>query len=82
MKLITLAGDGIGPEITKATVAVLTAVNDQRSLGLTFEPHDVGLTSLQTRGTTFTADVLDACRGADGIILGPVSHASYPPADD
>jgi len=36
MRLATLPGDGIGPEITSATIDVLNAVNDRLSLGLTF----------------------------------------------
>ncbi len=82
MKLIALAGDGIGPEIMDATVAVLTAINAHRGLGLTFEHRTMGLASLEQHGTTLTDDVVGACRGADGVILGPVSHASYPPTRD
>jgi 3-isopropylmalate dehydrogenase len=80
LHLVILPGDGIGPEITAATVDVLNAVNGPLSLGLTFEAHDVGLRSLEAHGTTLTDAVLDACRAADGIVLGPVSHATYPPA--
>src|SRR5690242_9709176 len=76
MRLATLPGDGIGPEITSATINVVNAVNDRLSLGLTFEMHEIGLASLDNRGTTLTDDVLTACRAADGIILGPVSHAT------
>ncbi|HUK35293.1 MAG TPA: isocitrate/isopropylmalate family dehydrogenase [Vicinamibacterales bacterium] len=80
MNLVVLPGDGIGPEITAATLDALSAVNGPLSLGLTFETHDIGLRSLDANGTTLTDDVLDACRTADGIILGPVSHATYPSA--
>src|SRR5262249_47479758 len=31
--------------------------------------------------TTCPARVLDACRSAAGIILGPISHAEYPPRE-
>jgi len=82
MNLAVLPGDGIGPEITAATVEVLNAVNGPLSLGLTFDTHAVGLASLDTDGTTLPTSVLDACSDADGIILGPVSHATYPPSDE
>ena len=75
MKLVVLPGDGIGPEICAVTVAVLKKLD----LGLTFEEHEVGLASLKKEGTTFPARVLEACRAADGIIIGPVSHLDYPP---
>ena len=75
MKLVVLPGDGIGPEICAVTVSVLKKLD----LGLTFEEHEVGLASLKREGTTFPARVLEACRAADGIIIGPVSHLDYPP---
>jgi 3-isopropylmalate dehydrogenase len=79
VNLVVLPGDGIGPEIVASTIDVLGAVNRHLSLGLTFDTHDIGFTSLEKHGTTLTDAVLDAARGGDGIILGPVSHATYPP---
>ena len=78
MRLVVLPGDGIGPEITAATVDVLNALE----LGLTFETHVIGVASLEKDGTTLQTSVLDACEKADGIVLGPVSHAEYPPAEE
>ena len=80
MNLAILPGDGIGPEITAATLEVLHAVNGPLALGLTFATHEVGFARLNNDGTTLPASVVDACRAADGIVLGPVSHATYPPA--
>ena len=79
MKIIVMPGDGIGPEITDATLRVLHVVSDRFSLGLVFESCSIGLEALAETGTTFPEKVLDACRAADGIILGPVSHHDYPP---
>ena len=79
MRMVVLPGDGIGPEITAATVRVLELVSKRFGLGLTFEQHDVGFASLNSRGSTITPEVLEACRGAQGIVLGPVSHSDYPP---
>jgi len=79
MRFVVLPGDGIGPEICAATVEVLRLLNAKLSLGLVFESHEIGLTRLAREGTTFPASVLEACRAADGIMLGPVSHSNYPP---
>ena len=81
MNLAVLPGDGIGPEITSAALQVLEHVKRTVSLDLTMEVHEIGLAALQRTGTTLPAAVLDACRRADGVILGPVSTASYPPRD-
>jgi 3-isopropylmalate dehydrogenase len=78
MHLVILPGDGIGPEISAATCEVLELLNQRLSLGLTFESHEIGLARLKSEKTTFPPAVAEACRRADGIVLGPVSHATYP----
>jgi isocitrate/isopropylmalate dehydrogenase len=79
MRLLVLPGDGIGPEITEATLDVLRGVDERLQLGLEFERHDIGLASLATVGTTLPDDVLTRIPQVDGVLLGPVSHYDYPP---
>jgi isocitrate/isopropylmalate dehydrogenase len=79
MRFALLPGDGIGPEITEAALRVLEAAGRRFNLDIRLEKHAVGLAALKSAGTTLPDSVLDACRAADGIILGPVSHAEYPP---
>jgi 3-isopropylmalate dehydrogenase len=79
MKIVVMPGDGIGPEICDATVRVLEAADARFRLGLAMEREEVGFAALSKRGTTFPREVLERCRAADGIVLGPVSHADYPP---
>ena len=81
MKILVLPGDGIGPEITDATLAVLDRANAKFKLGLEWQLQDIGLTTLRTQGSTLPADVMEAARTAPGIILGPVSHLDYPERD-
>jgi isocitrate/isopropylmalate dehydrogenase len=80
-RLVILPGDGIGPEITAVTKSILEQVSARFALQLSFEQHEVGLASLKREGTTFPAKVLEACRAADGVVIGPVSHLDYPPKD-
>lgn len=79
MKILVLPGDGIGPEITGATLRVLAAADARFELGLAFETRDIGFSTLKTHGTTMPADILDRARASDGVILGPISHLDYPP---
>ena len=81
VNIVVLPGDGIGPEITDATLKVLERVKQIVSLDLAFDVREIGLATLRSAGTTFPASVLDACRRADGVILGPVSTADYPARD-
>jgi isocitrate/isopropylmalate dehydrogenase len=78
-RILVMPGDGIGPEITAATIAVLAAIDRALNLGLQFEEVAIGLAALATEGTTLPDGAVDNARAADGIILGPVSHNAYPP---
>lgn len=78
MKILVLPGDGIGPEITEATLAVLDRANARYKLGLEWQMDEIGLVALKKRGSTLPADVMESARQAPGIILGPVDHLQYP----
>ncbi|QRM56187.1 isocitrate/isopropylmalate dehydrogenase family protein [Sinorhizobium sp. BG8] len=81
LKLLVLPGDGIGPEITAATLDVLKVADALLGLDLEFRELDIGLKSLAERGTTLPDTVLAEVPKADGVILGPVSHYEYPARD-
>jgi isocitrate/isopropylmalate dehydrogenase len=76
VRLVVMPGDGIGPEISAATLEVLTALD----LNLAFEEVPIGLATLKARGTTLPEESFAKAKAADGVILGPVSHHDYPPA--
>jgi 3-isopropylmalate dehydrogenase len=79
MNIVALGGDGIGPEITAVALEVLARLDKRFSLGVKVEKHDIGHAALKKSGTTFSDEVFAACRAADGVIIGPVSHLDYPP---
>ena len=81
MRLAVLPGDGIGPEITDATLRVLQAAECKFGLGIERQSFDIGFAALQASGSTFPPSVLEACRRADGIVLGPADTAAYPPPE-
>ncbi|RWD66299.1 MAG: isocitrate/isopropylmalate dehydrogenase family protein [Mesorhizobium sp.] len=78
MKIMVVPCDGIGPEITKATIEVLEATDVVYGLNLEYDYEDAGFTSLAKFGTTLRDEVLDRAKTYDGIILGPQSHMDYP----
>lgn len=82
MRILTLPGDGIGEEITAATLRVLHAVSDRFDLGLVFEMADIGFKAYERTGSTCPPEVLARAREVDGILLGPISHLDYPPRDE
>ena len=81
MDVLVLPGDGIGPEISAATLTVLERADQRFKLGLQWQHDEMGFTTLKKEGTTFPPRLLDRARRCAGVILGPVSHLDYPPAD-
>jgi 3-isopropylmalate dehydrogenase len=79
MNLLILEGDGIGPEISSATVRVLTRADEIFGLGLKFSSMPIGFAAMEKFKTTFPQETLEAAKLADGTVLGPVSHNDYPP---
>ncbi|MGE5159153.1 MAG: isocitrate/isopropylmalate dehydrogenase family protein [Gemmatimonas sp.] len=77
MRIVVLPGDGIGPEITAATSAVLRAASEHFQLGIALEEHAVGHASLEQFGTTVRPELLDTVRAADGLILGPTATFDF-----
>jgi 3-isopropylmalate dehydrogenase len=77
MQILILSGDGIGPEITAATIEVLRAASERFALGLALEQDVVGHESLRRYGTTVRPEVLAAARAADGLILGPTATLDF-----
>ena len=81
MKLALLPGDGIGPDITAATRAVVEQANTVFGLGIELRPFDIGFVALEAQGSTLPEATADAAAACDGIVMGPVSHDAYPPRD-
>jgi isocitrate dehydrogenase (NAD+) len=79
MKILVLPGDGIGPEITAATLRVLESASRKFGVAFDIEQHDIGFASLKTSKTTLTPATMKRIPEVDGVILGPVSHYDYPP---
>ncbi|MBP0444518.1 isocitrate/isopropylmalate dehydrogenase family protein [Roseomonas sp. SSH11] len=77
MHIIVLPGDGIGPEITDAALAVLDAAANRHGLNLNLT-HDVaGHESLRRYGTTLRPGLLEIVKQADGLLMGPMSTYDY-----
>ncbi len=79
LRILVLEGDGIGPEITAATLDVLKAADKKFGIGFEFSKADIGWAAHKVTGTTFPDAVEVAAKAADGVLLGPVSHNDYPP---
>jgi 3-isopropylmalate dehydrogenase len=76
-KIVTLPGDGIGPEIVAQARACLELISESAGLGLTFEEHDFGGVAIDRHGAPLPEATLQACQGADAILLGAVGGPKW-----
>jgi 3-isopropylmalate dehydrogenase len=74
--IVTLPGDGIGPEIMAPTLALLQTLGD-----FAFEEHAFGGASIDAHGVALTDEVLDACRRADAVLLAAVGGPKWDTTD-
>jgi 3-isopropylmalate dehydrogenase len=74
--IVTLPGDGIGPEIIEPTLELLEALGD-----FEFQEHLFGGASIDAHGTALTDDVLADCRKADAVLLAAVGGPKWDTTD-
>ena len=78
-RIVTLPGDGIGPEILGAATQVLDAVAGAGAFA--YEEHVFGGASIDAHGTALTDEVLSAARGADAVLLAAVGGPKWDTTD-
>jgi 3-isopropylmalate dehydrogenase len=66
LKVASLPGDGIGPEVCDAAVRVLDAL----TIDVVVEEHPFGGHAIHEHGDPLPAETLAACRAADAVLLG------------
>jgi 3-isopropylmalate dehydrogenase len=76
-RIVTLPGDGIGPEIMAPAVGLLRRFVP----GAEIEEHLFGGASIDVHGTALTDEVLAACRSADAVLLAAVGGHKWDTTD-
>ncbi len=75
-RVVTLPGDGIGPEIMPPTLEVLDRLGD-----FEFEEHVFGGASIDSHGVALTVETLSACARADAVLLAAVGGPRWDSTD-
>jgi 3-isopropylmalate dehydrogenase len=75
-RIVTLPGDGIGPEIMASGIEILDAVGQ-----FDYDERRFGGASIDAHGTALTDAVLEACRGADAVLLAAVGGPKWDSTD-
>ena len=76
-KIVLLPGDGIGPEVVDEARKVLEKIADKFGHEFSFETHPIGGNAIDDFGDPLPDSTLEACRTADGILLGAVGGPKW-----
>src|SRR5512132_3060335 len=76
-RIVTLPGDGIGPEVLASALEVLRAVAGD----LEYDEHPFGGAAIDAHGPALTDETLAACQGADAVLLAAVGGPKWDSTD-
>ncbi|GBF94885.1 3-isopropylmalate dehydrogenase [Raphidocelis subcapitata] len=71
-KVAVLPGDGIGPEIMKAALKVLTAAGKKEGQTFEFTEALIGGAAIDATGSPLPKETLDVCKASDAVLLAAI----------
>jgi 3-isopropylmalate dehydrogenase len=75
--IVTLPGDGIGPEVLASALTVLNEVAPD----LTYEEHLIGGAAIDATGAALPDETLQTCKRSDGVLLAAVGGPKWDTTD-
>lgn len=76
-EIVTLPGDGIGPEVTQEAVSILKAICLRHGYKLRVREFPFGGKSIEKYGTPLTSQTMEACRNVPAVLLGAVGDPKW-----
>ena len=76
-KIVSIPGDGIGPEVVAGAVAVLQQLSRNHGFEIVIEEHPFGGASYDLHGEMLTEATLEACKKCDAVLLGAVGGPKW-----
>src|SRR5579871_5807231 len=77
LKVLVLAGDGVGAEVTCAAVQVLQAIAKRFGHSLTLTDGLIGGVAIHKTGSPLPDDTLNKALAADATLLGAVGSPEF-----
>ena len=77
LKLLVVAGDGIGPEVTHEAVAVMKEAAELGGHEITFSERRIGGVAIVQDGTPLPADTLNEALASEAVLLGAVGGNEF-----
>ncbi|BFZ59396.1 3-isopropylmalate dehydrogenase [Saitoella coloradoensis] len=76
--IVVLPGDGVGPEVTAEAVKVLETLQKVKSdMKFDFKYAHIGGIAIDETGNPLPDETVEACKAADGILLGAVGGPKW-----
>jgi len=76
-QIVSLPGDGVGPEVVREGIQVLHAVAETFGHRFEFAAFPVGGTAIDATGSPLPNETLAACRAADAVLLGSIGGPKW-----
>jgi 3-isopropylmalate dehydrogenase len=77
LKIAVLAGDGIGPEVTREATQILKAVAEFGGHEFFFSEALIGGVAITAAGTPLPQSTIDLCLESDAVLLGAVGDNKF-----
>jgi len=77
LKIAVLAGDGIGPEVTREATQILKAVAEFGGHEFSFSEALIGGVAITAAGTPLPQSTIDMCLESDAVLLGAVGDNKF-----
>lgn len=77
LKIATLPGDGIGPEIVNEAVKVLDAVALKYDHSFEFTHGETGASAIRLTGNPFPDETFDLCKSSDAVLFGAIGDPAF-----
>ncbi|MCL4430677.1 MAG: isocitrate/isopropylmalate family dehydrogenase, partial [Chloroflexi bacterium] len=72
-KIAALKGDGIGPEVTEATVKVLEAIQEKSTFKINFLYGEAGYHCIAQYGTNLPKQTIELIKQTSACLKGPMT---------
>jgi 3-isopropylmalate dehydrogenase len=77
LRIVTLPGDGIGPEVIKQAVKVLMAVSTKYNCPIEIKEALIGGAAIDETGEPLPKDTIDICNASSSVLLGAVGGPKW-----
>ena len=76
-RIVVLPGDGVGPEVVREGVNILSVVAETFGHTFAMDVHPIGGAAIDAVGTPLPLATLTACREADAVLLGAIGEPKW-----